>query len=272
MDNIEALVEQMGHLGFSQYETRAYCALLQKSPLNGHEVSRTAGIPPSKIYETLQRLLQKGAVLIYRSEPTLYAPVSARDLLARLRQHTETTFHNVEEGLQKLAQETDTGLTWSLVGRTNLLDTMRQTIARTQHSLFGALWDQEMAELAEPLREAYRRGIKLQIAIYGTFELGVPDTYDLTLCGESAQDRLGGRRLAVLVGDQGETVTTEFDTNKNTGSQGIWTKNPVISLLATEYIKEEIMGRCLINELGDERYQQLRRKRPALIAMLKPES
>src|SRR5437899_9619236 len=120
MDQIETLIEHMSVFNFSPYETRAYSALLQKSPMNGHEVSRAASIPPSKIYEALQRLHQKGAVLIYRSEPMLYAPVPYADLLARLRQQTEKTFRDVEQGLGQLTQKTETGLTWSLTGANNV--------------------------------------------------------------------------------------------------------------------------------------------------------
>jgi hypothetical protein len=37
----------------------------------------------------LERLRNKGAVLVQRSEPTLWAPVPHRDLMARLRQEGE---------------------------------------------------------------------------------------------------------------------------------------------------------------------------------------
>jgi HTH-type transcriptional regulator, sugar sensing transcriptional regulator len=47
---LEELVQRLQALGFSQYEARAYCALLQKSPANGHEVAKLAGIPTSKVY------------------------------------------------------------------------------------------------------------------------------------------------------------------------------------------------------------------------------
>ncbi|QBD75610.1 TrmB family transcriptional regulator [Ktedonosporobacter rubrisoli] len=267
MDEIETLVECMSAFGFSPYETRAYCALLQKSPMNGHGVSRASGIPPSKIYETLQRLHQKGAVLIFHSETTLYSPVPYRDLLARLREHTEETFQAVEKRLGQLGKERDDNLTWSLTGAENIIDVMARSIARSTQRIFAALWDQELVVLAEALRQAHRRGVELQIAIYGTFPLGVPYTYDLTLCGKSAQERLNGRRLSVLVSDNEETAVAEL-----TGSghdQGIWTHNSVVALLATEYVKEEIMGRSLISVLGEERYQLLRRENPALAAMLR---
>ena len=84
MAGLDELVQRLQALGFSQYEARAYCALLQKSPANGHEVAKLAGIPTSKVYETLERLKQKGAVLVQRSEPTLWAPVPHRELVGRL--------------------------------------------------------------------------------------------------------------------------------------------------------------------------------------------
>jgi HTH-type transcriptional regulator, sugar sensing transcriptional regulator len=267
MDQMETLIEHMSLFNFSPYETRAYCALLQKSPTNGHEVSRAAGIPPSKIYETLQRLHQKGAVLIYHSESTLYAPVPYKDLLASLHQHTEATFQAVAQELGQLGRESDDSLTWSLTGTVNIIDVMARIISRTTQYLYAALWDQELAVLASTLTQAHQRGVEVQIAVYGTFHLDVPHVYDLTLCGQSAQERLGGRRLSVLIGDRQETCVAEFTASGN--GQGIWTQNTVVALLATEYVKEDIMGRSLINELGEERYQALRRENPALAAMLR---
>jgi HTH-type transcriptional regulator, sugar sensing transcriptional regulator len=270
MDALDELIEHMKMFDFSQYETRAYCALLQKSPMNGHEVSRVAAIPPSKIYETLQRLHLKGAVLIYRSDPTLYSPVPYEDLISRLRQQTNASFLIIEQQLGNLKKPGETDLTWSLTGVANIVDTMIHIIERCEKCIFAALWDQEMPSLEKALKAAFHRGVELQIAVYGTFDLGVPSTYDLTLCGQSAQERLGNRRLSVLVGDREETTVAELIGNNR--DQGIWTQNTVLSLLATEYVKEEIMGRCLINELGEERYQMLRREKPALLSMLRSEA
>jgi hypothetical protein len=42
---LDELIPRLQALGFSQYEARAYTALLQKAPANGHEVAKTAGGP-----------------------------------------------------------------------------------------------------------------------------------------------------------------------------------------------------------------------------------
>jgi sugar-specific transcriptional regulator TrmB len=263
------VVNSLAVFGFSQYEAKAYCGLLGRNPINAYELAKASNIPPSKIYETLNRLQQKGCVLVYKSEPILYGPVPIEDVLARMKMRMSRALEDAELALKHIRKPTEAGLTWSLDGAANLVESMETAITRSQRRIFGAIWDEEMGRLAGALRDAATRGVELQIAVYGTFELGVDYTYDLSLCGSSAQERLGGRRLSALVVDDREVIVAELAGTS--ADHGIWTKNPVVSLLATEYIKEEIMGRVLINELGEERYQALRRSRPELLRMLKSE-
>src|SRR5260221_14227690 len=81
---------------------------------------------------------------------------------------------------------------------------MRRVVERAERSVFAALWDAELPRLAPALEAAHRRGVELQIAIYGDFRLAVPFSYDLALCGASAAERLAGRRLSVLIRDGSE--------------------------------------------------------------------
>jgi HTH-type transcriptional regulator, sugar sensing transcriptional regulator len=57
------LLLKLEKLGLSSYEAKALVALMQRHPANGYEVSKLAKIPPSKIYETLQRLKNKGVII-----------------------------------------------------------------------------------------------------------------------------------------------------------------------------------------------------------------
>jgi sugar-specific transcriptional regulator TrmB len=59
MADIVALLQQ---LGFSEYEARAYTALLQRSPLNGYELAKAAGLPRANVYAVLQKLEERNAV------------------------------------------------------------------------------------------------------------------------------------------------------------------------------------------------------------------
>jgi sugar-specific transcriptional regulator TrmB len=265
----DRLVEALQAFGFTAYEAKAYRALLGLSgPANGYEVARAAGVPTSKIYETLKRLAEKGAVMVSDSDPVTYAPVPHRDLTARLRERAEARLAAVESELAAIPPRGEGGLTWAVAGDDNLLDLMRRVIDRAERSVFAALWDAELPRLAPSLEAAHARGVELQVAVYGNFRLAIPFSYDLALCGASAAERLAGRRLSVLIRDGSEAVAAEAHPG---GAEAIWSENRVFALLCTEYAKSDIMGRCLIDALGEDSYRRLREERPELRAMLRPE-
>ncbi len=49
-------------LGFSNYEAKAYLALLRDAPVTGYQLSKISGVPRSRIYETLEKLTRQGFV------------------------------------------------------------------------------------------------------------------------------------------------------------------------------------------------------------------
>src|SRR5260221_4185879 len=132
---------------------------------------------------------------------------------------------------------------------------MRRVVERAERSVFAALWHAELPRLAPALEAAHRRGVELQIAIYGDFRLAVPFSYDLALCGASAAERLAGRRLSVLIRDGSEAVAAEAHPG---GAEAMWSENRVFALLCMEYAKSAIMGRCLNHELAQHAYRRLR--------------
>ncbi|MEW6340664.1 MAG: helix-turn-helix domain-containing protein [Paraburkholderia sp.] len=248
------LISALIRLGFSQYEAQAYCALLQRSPMNGHEVGKLSSVPPSKIYETLQRLDAKGAVLMHRSEPVRYAAVPYAEVLARLRDRFEDDLAIVNDGLSTLPAAREPGLVWSLRDSRAIITAFLTTIDSAQQTLFAAIWDEEMEPLRGAIEAASARGVDVHVAIYGKASLSGPRCYDLRECGESARNRLEGRRLSVAVADEQDAITAEFGPSAN--EEAVLTNNPVISLLAIEYVKADVMGRILINSMGQAAYEK----------------
>jgi sugar-specific transcriptional regulator TrmB len=250
------LLAALVRLGFTQYEARAYYALLQQSPLNGHEVGKLAQVPPSKIYETLQRLETKGAVLVQRSEPVRYAAVPYREVLGGIRRRIESDLDLAGEQLSTLPAPREAGLVWSLRDRAAILAACQAHIEAAERSLFAAVWDEEIPELRTALEQASARGVDVHVAVYGTEALHGPVSYDLADCGESARQRLGGRRLSVVVADFRDAIITEFGTAG--GDEAVVTNNAVLSLLAVEYVKSDVLGRLLIDAMGDPLYREVR--------------
>ena len=57
------IVKKLMRIGFSDYEARAYISLLKMNPATAYEVAKLSGIPSSKIYEVLSKLLERGIAL-----------------------------------------------------------------------------------------------------------------------------------------------------------------------------------------------------------------
>ena len=233
MPALDELIAHLQALGFSQYEARAYCGLLQKSPANGHEVAKTAGIPTSKIYETLERLAQKGAVLVQRSEPTLWAPVPHRELVATLRRKSEETFAAVEQGLSQLGEEQDNRLTWSLSGHGHVVDSMRRAIDRAQERLAAAIPSPESTDLAARLRAAAERGVALDLLVGNGTAADLPEGATVRVA-PYPQSQVDGDHLAIVVGDGEETVVADLGRDR---PQGMWTHHPAVARLAEAHIR-----------------------------------
>src|ERR1700722_15379385 len=249
------LIAALIRLGFSQYEAQAYTALVGQQPMNGSEVSKRAGMPPSKVYETLARLEAKGAVLASHSEPVRYSAVPHADVLASLRAKFGADLDIVTAALDRLPAADEPGLVWSLHDKDAIDRAFIRVIAAARASIFAGLWDEELDQLGPALEAASRRGIETHVAIYGTRTLAGPRTYDLGKCGASARLRLSGRRLAVVAADGTSTAVAEY--GDRTPDEAVLTTNRVTSLLAVEYVKADISGRLLINAIGDTAYRQL---------------
>lgn len=250
------LTDVLGRLGFTQYEAQAYTALVGQEPSTGAEVSRRAGMPASKIYETLHRLEARGAVLVNRSEPVRYAAVDPDHLLRELRAQTDRDLRAAEDAFARLPRHRDAGLVWSLAGADANTQAFARAIREAETSIFAGVWDEELDDLGPLLEEAAARGVDTHVAIYGSRTLAGPHTYDLADCGASARLRLSGRRLAVVVADETTAIVTEYDDH--TDNQGTLTTNPVIALLAIEYVKADVVGKLTIDGLAPGVYEQLR--------------
>ncbi|MES3002398.1 MAG: helix-turn-helix domain-containing protein [Pseudomonadota bacterium] len=261
------LIASLTRLGFTQYEAQAYAALIGQAPITGAEVGRRAGMPPSKIYETLARLEARGVVLVNRSEPVLYTAVPHDALLEDLRSRFTADLEAAMLALDRLPRQQEPGLVWSLSGKAAIVSAFKRAIESAAGSIFAGIWDEEIDELGPALEAASARGIDTHVAIYGSRTLNGPQTYDMAECGASARLRLSGRRLAVVVADDRETVVAEF--GDRTADQATLTTNPVLALLAVEYVKADVSGRLMIDAMNPAGYKKLLAT-PGMRAMLRP--
>ena len=77
------LIEAMMELGLNKYESKAYINLLKNPNITAYELGNLSGIPQAKIYETMNKLLEKNLVNIISNNPKKYICVEYEDFLER---------------------------------------------------------------------------------------------------------------------------------------------------------------------------------------------
>jgi len=132
-------------LGLTDYETRAYLALLEKGVLTASQVSENAGVPYSKVYETLTSLERKGWIETEQGRPGRYYPKAPSEALAtaklqleeRLKMWEKTISSELEPFYEKreIREKPDI---WILRGEFNTITKLREMLEETKSELMVA--------------------------------------------------------------------------------------------------------------------------------------
>ena len=80
----ENQISAIQRLGLTEYESRAYLALIKTGPSRASELSFFAQIPRSKTYGTVRELARKGMLRVIPGRPELYSAVSPSEALMPL--------------------------------------------------------------------------------------------------------------------------------------------------------------------------------------------
>ncbi|THF88552.1 TrmB family transcriptional regulator [Deinococcus sp. KSM4-11] len=210
-------------LGLTEYEARAYTALLALGRAVPARVARQAGIPRPKIYETLERLEGRGLAAKVGQNPLEYAPLSAREYLSRARRSFDDRLGALERDLTRLAPDPAPEAVYHLYGEAAIRSLCEDLTLNARRSLHVA-GDATMAARLERLTP---RGVHLLVSSLD----GLPSV--------AAQ----GQRAFLLARDGEAAVIAHFIDEGGSGeAHGVHTHNPVIIHLIEGYVELAARG------------------------------
>ncbi len=249
------VLKKLESLGFSTYEAKAYYALLRRFPANGYEISKLAQIPPSKIYEVLTKLKNRGAVLDSQSDPVLYYPVQPKILFTRIQEDTEKSIQSILTDLTAIPPMDAFDLTWNLQGTDSINTKISELIGQARKEIFASLWPEQIAQLNPAFSAAVHRGVYVVNAVFGETDVAASQVINLEDCSHNVHQRVGAK-LCTVITDDAEVVIGKL-AEDSSNSTGVWTKTPSVVLVTKEYMRHDIMVNVLVNHIGQEQYAQL---------------
>ena len=147
-------------LGLTEYETRAYLALLEKGVLAASQVSEYSNVPYSKIYETLGSLNRKGWIETEHGRPGRHYPKPPSEALATMKLQIEGKVKSWEKmilgELQPLYEKTEIRERpdiWILRGEFSILAKLEEMLdkAKTELMVAAPTFTETLSSIFAPL-------------------------------------------------------------------------------------------------------------------------
>ncbi len=236
------LLKNLMYTGLSQYESKAYVALLASSPASAYEVGKASGIPTSKVYEVLARLVERGvAAEVEDTGKSKYIPQDPEDYLSIHRHMMETTLDDLEGGLAAAREKRNPSHIWNISDYDSLMDKALSMAGAAKNSLLLSLWEQEASELAPSIARATRLGVRVALLHFGPVSLGPGALGSCTVYTHPIQHTLleekGGRSI-VVVADSTEALVGTIKGDMR--AEGASSRNEGFVSMAEDYIKHDI--------------------------------
>jgi len=232
---VEKIVEKMMQLGFTQYEAKAYVALLQDYPATRYEISKKSGVPRSAIYDITRKLENHGVVNVLSSKPEKYVPLPPEEFLRMLERRYHQELTDLRESLLGMSTDVEPEQLWNITGYTNLIEKAREMIHSAKKEIYLSAWGREIAELYRVLREVQKRGVKIVVFSFTAVpKIGLVFSYGLE---EKELEKVWDHKL-ILMCDRQELLMGE--AKRRAQRKAAWTKNKAIIGIAANHIVLDI--------------------------------
>jgi sugar-specific transcriptional regulator TrmB len=237
--------------GLSEYEAKAYSALLGIMPATAYETAKAAGIPSSKIYEVLKKLSARQLVM-ETAEDASIASYSAQDpevfLDLEVMKH-KSLVKTLRNELPKLKTKSSPSLIWNLQSASDLLERAKLLVENCKSELLLSLWPREWDELKSGVEEAQQRGVKTAVVFFAA-ESPPGQTFFCHPIEDTIYQEKGGRGFAAIA-DRASAVMATIDARGGLTTGG-YSANTGFVTLAEDYVKHDIYIMKIVRRFDKE--------------------
>ena len=248
-------LDKLARIGFSEYEAKAYVALLRESPVTGYQLAKLSGVPRSMIYEVLGKLTARGAAMTLRKEgSTQYAPVPAQEFLEQLHREQDALISALADELSGLDAASDLDYVWNIEGHANIMAKAEEMIEQAGSRIYLSLLPATFPALGPVLEAAAARGG--QVVVYSTEQLDLPGGRVIsTPVPEEVNERVEGLWLVLVI--DGEEVLIGELLNENE-ARASWTGSPLFVFVAEHHMRTDLYLPRVLALLGDQAQDLIR--------------
>jgi len=168
----EKSIEHLKRFGLTDYEAKAYAALVSVGTSSVTEVSQLCDVPRSNLYAVLEKLSTMGFVEIQKGRPILFKARDPKDVLEevekqRIKELGEskgTLVKELEKVMNKQKTNAEPTLVWGVRGHEAIMNKIGEMIKRSKSEFTVNIPNLEWLEPNySHLESAKERGVKVRI-------------------------------------------------------------------------------------------------------------
>ena len=246
---VNIAVDGLVEIGLSENEAKAYVGLLSLQPATAYEIAKSAGIPTSKIYQVLEKLMAREVVLPSgEGEKRRYVAINPKEFLDSRKQRYDTVCDGLVTQLSEIRAPETASFIWNLQSNQGFLERARGMIDSAKDQLLLSIWAEEAAALASPLLAAEKRGVAVAVVHFGPSSMQVGQVDDLPI-SDTIYEEKGGRGFT-LVCDRSFAMIATLGVGSSV--DGAWSRNAGFVNLAEDYVKHDIYIMKIVKRYEDE--------------------
>jgi sugar-specific transcriptional regulator TrmB len=161
----ESVSSTLSKLGLTDYESRAYLALVAMGPNPATLVATIAQIPRTSAYKVMKSLESKGFVKEKQGRPAAFTPVDPAELSKRFVDEVESSFAKASSLKDLLSERGVPQLVYTIMGKDRVLDKIGEMIDKSSSSfvMSSPSISEIRRKLGKRFSTAISRGVQVTI-------------------------------------------------------------------------------------------------------------
>lgn len=160
--------ENLKEIGLTGYEAKSYLVLVKYGTMSAREVAKKSGVPPTRVFDTLKLLVDKGFVFLISQKPMVFQAVKPEIAIKGFIERKIKNLENLEKtslDSLKMLEKPTTGekieeKIYVISGFEKMYDAVNTNIDKTKKELLVFSIGEKIPYLTEiAIRKAVKRGV-----------------------------------------------------------------------------------------------------------------
>lgn len=241
------IIMQLKKLGYTEYESKAYIALVQQQHATAYQVSKHSGVPRARIYDTLDSLAEKGLVMKEEvANQITYRPIPIDIFLQKTTDSWQQNISFLTIELTKLEQQQKQVEKKLLVLKNEemIVSYCRKLLKKAKKRIVLSMWDSMYELLREDIEQA-AQDVRIQgMTLHVKAPLETLDQHRLTYFTENKNSK----QWFILSVDGEEMV---YGASLDAEPSAFYTDDAAHIYLLEDYIWHDVLVNRLVQRNND---------------------